>query len=319
MYNILRDFLNPNQIAVTGILVAFVLTFFGLKFPFPFLPVDHGREFAVNGALSKGKTRGVGFTFVLVFVACSLLFMPIDREYIIYCILILAVMLSGYLDDAAKTPWNEYKKGLIDFVISAVTVWTFVNFNPDLLEIKIGNILVNIPAPLYIILGIILLWVSINVTNCSDGVDGLCAGLSCVVISSYAVIFAKELGYYVIADFIFVSVLLAYLYFNSSPSSMLMGDAGSRALGFYIALITMKTGHPLVYILLALVLIVDGGTGLVKVSLKRFLKISILTNIRTPLHDHARRNKGWSDTQVVTRYIIMQIICAAIVCIIVSV
>ncbi len=318
MYNILRNFLNPNQIAVIGILVAFVLTFFGLKFPFPFLPVDHGREFAVNGALSKGKTRGVGFTFVLVFVACSMFFMPIDIEYIIYCILILAVMLSGYLDDAAKTPWNEYKKGIIDFVISAVTVWTFVNFNSDLLEIKIGNILVDIPAPIYIVLGIILLWVSINVTNCSDGVDGLCAGLSCVVISSYAVIFAKELGYYVIANFIFVSVLLAYLYFNSSPSSMLMGDAGSRALGFYIALITMKTGHPFVYILLALVFIVDGGAGLVKVALKRFLKISILTNIRTPLHDHARKNKGWSDTQVVTRYIIMQIVCAAIVYILVS-
>lgn len=317
MYNILRNFLNPNQIAVIGILVAFVLTFFGLKFPFPFLPVDHGREFAVNGALSKGKTRGVGFTFVLVFVACSMFFMPIDIEYIIYCILILAVMLSGYLDDAAKTPWNEYKKGIIDFVISAVTVWTFVNFNSDLLEIKIGNILVDIPAPIYIVLGIILLWVSINVTNCSDGVDGLCAGLSCVVISSYAVIFAKELGYYVIANFIFVSVLLAYLYFNSSPSSMLMGDAGSRALGFYIALITMKTGHPFVYILLALVFIVDGGAGLVKVALKRFLKISILTNIRTPLHDHARKNKGWSDTQVVTRYIIMQIVCAAIVYILV--
>lgn len=319
MYNILRNFLEPNQIAIAGILVAFLFTFVGLKFPFPFLPVDHGREFAINGALSKGKTRGVGFTFVLVFVACSLIFMPVDREYIIYCILILAVMLSGYLDDAAKTPWNEYKKGIIDLAISAVTVWTFVNFNPDLLEIKIGSILVDIPMPLYIVLGIILLWVSINVTNCSDGVDGLCAGLSCVVISSYAVIFAKELGYYVIADFIFVSVLLAYLYFNSSPSSMLMGDAGSRALGFYIALITMKTGHPLVYILLALVFIFDGGAGLVKVSLKRFLKISILTNIRTPLHDHARKNKGWSDTQVVTRYIIMQIICAVIVCIIVSV
>ena len=63
---------------------------------------------------------------------------------------------------------------------------------------------------------------------------------------------------------------------------MLMGDAGSRALGFYIAIIAMKTGHPLAYILLALVLILDGGLGLVKVSLKRFLKISILTNTRTP-------------------------------------
>ena len=228
-------------------------------------------------------------------------------------------MLRGYLDDASKTPWNEYKKGIIDLAISIMTMWTFVNYNPGLLKIHIGTFIIDIPVPVYFILGIILLWVSINVTNCTDGVDGLCASLCCVVISSFTVIFAKELGYYVITGFIFVSVLLAYLYFNSSPSSMLMGDAGSRALGFYIAIIAMKTGHPLAYILLALVLILDGGLGLVKVSLKRFLKISILTNTRTPLHDHARKNKGWSDTQVVFRYIIFQIICALIAYIIVAI
>ena len=53
MYYILNQIMNPNQIAMIGVLVAFILTFLGLKFPFSFLPVDHGREFAVNGALSK--------------------------------------------------------------------------------------------------------------------------------------------------------------------------------------------------------------------------------------------------------------------------
>lgn len=80
----------------------------------------------------------------------------------------------------------------------------------------------------------------------------------------------------------------------------------------------MKTGHPISYILLAIVLIIDGGLGLVKIFLKRFLKISILVNTRTPLHDHARKNKGWSDTQVVFRFIIMQIVAAMIGYIIIS-
>ena len=56
MYNILSGCLNPNQITMIGILAAFLLTFICLKFPFPFLPVDQGREFAVNGGLSKGMT-----------------------------------------------------------------------------------------------------------------------------------------------------------------------------------------------------------------------------------------------------------------------
>ena len=75
-----------------------------------------------------------------------------------------------------------------------------------------------------------------------------------------------------------------------------MGDAGSRALGFFIAVLAMKSGHPLIYILLALVLIIDGGLGLVKIFLLRFLKIHVLKNTLTPIHDHVRKNKDWSDT-----------------------
>lgn len=310
MYNILLEVMTPAQIAMIGVLVSFLLTFLGLKFPFPFLPVDQGRAYAVNGALSKGKTRGVGLTFVLSFVVCSLLFTPFELEYLIYCILLLAIMLSGYLDDASEKPWSDYKKGFIDLLLSIMAVWTFLNFNSN--EIHFGSMVFSIPTPLYFILGIILIWVSINVTNCSDGVDGLCANICCVVIISFAVIFSNELRNYVSISFMMIGVLLAYLYFNSSPSSMLMGDAGSRALGFYIAVIAMKTGNPFMYIILAFMLILDGGIGLVKVFLLRFLKIRILTNTRTPLHDHARKNKHWSDSQVVFRFTLWQILIGVV-------
>ncbi|MCI5639942.1 MAG: phospho-N-acetylmuramoyl-pentapeptide-transferase [Lachnospiraceae bacterium] len=316
MYYILEQFLNPNQIAMIGVLVAFLLTYLGLKFPFPFLPVDQGREYAVNGALSRGKTRGVGLTFVCTFIVSCLLFMPLTREYIIYCILLFAMMLSGYLDDAAKTPWSDYKKGAIDLILSIMTVVTYLNFNSS--DLRFGSATLHLPVPVYFILGIILLWVSINVTNCSDGVDGLCGSLCCVVIASFALLFPGILGNYVIAALLFVATLLAYLCFNSKPSTMLMGDAGSRALGFFIAVLAMKSGHPLLYILLALMLIIDGGLGLVKVFLLRFLKIHILKNTLTPIHDHVRKNKDWSDTQVVFRFTIFQVMFAALAYIIVS-
>ena len=81
MYYILNQIMNPNQIAMIGVLVAFILTFLGLKFPFSFLPVDHGREFAVNGALSKGKTRGVGLTFVCSFIISCFVYANGQRVY----------------------------------------------------------------------------------------------------------------------------------------------------------------------------------------------------------------------------------------------
>jgi phospho-N-acetylmuramoyl-pentapeptide-transferase len=166
----------------------------------------------------------------------------------------------------------------------------------------------TLPVPVYFVLGVVLLWVSVNVTNCTDGVDGLCASLCIVVMGGFTVLFSDTLGQYGIAALMFVAVLLSYLYFNSKPSSMLMGDAGSRALGFFLAVLAMKSAHPIAYIALALVVIIDGGIGLVKIFLKRFFKISILKNTLTPLHDHVRKNMGWSDTQVVFRFCIYQII-----------
>ncbi|WP_310601564.1 phospho-N-acetylmuramoyl-pentapeptide-transferase [Anaerosporobacter sp.] len=316
MYKIWSNYLNTNQIVMIGIVVAFIMTFLALKHPLPFLPSDKGREYALNGALSKGKIRGVGLTFVVCFLICSFLFLPIDREYIIYAILLFGAMLSGYLDDASDTAWNEYKKGLIDLILSVIAILTFIDFNST--TIYIGTWELILPKVVYVILGIILFWVSINVTNCTDGVDGLCGSVSCVVLISFATIFSQTLGKYAMANFLFVAVLLAYLYFNTSPSSMLMGDAGSRAIGFFIAIIAIKTQHPLIYILLAGVFIIDGGLGLVKVFLLRFLKIRILKNTLTPIHDHVRKNFHWSDTQVVMRFLIIQALLAVVAYVIVA-
>lgn len=92
-----------------------------------------------------------------------------------------------------------------------------------------------------------------------------------------------------------------------------MGDAGSRTMGLFISIAALKTGRPALYLPVALVLILDGGLGLIKVALLRFLKIRILKNTRTPLHDHVRKNWGWSNTQTVFRFAIIQIILAAAV------
>ena len=62
-----------------------------------------------------------------------------------------------------ETPWSDYKKGAIDLVISIVTVITFVNYNST--TIYFGSMSLTIPKVVYIILGIILIWISINVTN----------------------------------------------------------------------------------------------------------------------------------------------------------
>ena len=289
MIQMLTSVIGQRGVDAMAFLLAFALTALTDSIFRDKLPHDHGRAFAVNGELSKGKARGSGLIFVLCIALVSLAFLPFNTEYVVYNVLLIASMLSGYLDDAAETAWNEYKKGIIDFVIAVLAGVTYLNFNGCGVHFLQWSF--TLPYAVYLLLIVILIWASINVVNCTDGVDGLSASLAVVTIGTY---------------------LLAYLWLNAKPSSLLMGDAGSRAMGFFIAMLSLKCGHPFAFLLAAIVFIADGSLGILKISLKRFLHIWILKNTLTPLHDHVRKRKGWSDEQVVARWLILQCVASAL-------
>ena len=307
--------IDQDVVSFIGIMAAFFLTCIFMVKCSGLLPKDAGRAYAHDGKLSAGKPRGAGFIFVLVFLGVSLLFGDITRENLIYLVLITAAMMTGFLDDCAKTPWGEYKKGLLDFLIAVMIAVTFVNFNSTTVYLAMTNQTIEIPPLIFGLLTVILVWVSINVTNCSDGVDGLSGTLSIISLLTLYIIMKlagtdMEFGYFVL---LFVTCILGYLWFNATPSILMMGDAGSRAMGLVIAIAALKCRSPFLYLLAALVLILDGGLGLVKVALLRFLKIKILANTRTPLHDHVRKVWNWSNTQAVYRFAIIQIVISVAV------
>lgn len=304
-----------SLLAFGGILFAFAVTIFATAKLSPYLPKDAGREFAHDGKLSAGKPRGAGIIFVLAFVVSALLFAPINVEVLIYLILIGISMLTGFLDDASKNPWGEYKKGFLDLCVASLVALTFLKYNSTVVELGLFHIKFILHPVVYALLTVVLVWVSVNVTNCSDGVDGLSGTLTIIsIMTIYLVDRIKGIS----EDFSFLILLFAvcilgYLWYNATPSKLMMGDAGSRAMGLFISIAILKTGCPFLFIPIALVLILDGGLGLVKVSLLRFFKVRIMQNIRTPLHDHVRKVWDWSNTQTVFRFAIIQIIVAAAV------
>lgn len=302
-----------NNIQVTsflGIMAAFLFTCLFINLFYSKLPTDQGRDFAHDGKLSAGKPRGAGFVFIVVFIGAAVLFGKVTTENIIYLILVFAAMLTGFLDDCSKAPWGEYKKGLLDLAIAVMLAITVINFNGTTINIISLDLTIEVPKIIYGILAVILVWVSINVTNCSDGVDGLSGTLTMTTLMTLYIVMellhvATDFSYNIL---LFVVCILGYLWFNATPSKLMMGDAGSRAMGLFIAIAALKTGCPILYIPAAIVLILDGGLGLIKVALLRFLKIHILKNTRTPLHDHVRKVKNWSNTQAVFRFVIIQIV-----------
>ena len=321
----LMNGMDAKYIALAGIMFCFIFTVLMLKVFQDKLPRDLGRDYAFNGKKSAGKPRGAGFIFISVFLAGSILFVSLNREIAIYLLLTFAAMMTGFLDDCSRSPWGEYKKGLLDFLIAILLTVTFLKLNQrsNTIYLALTKQEYTIPVWLFAILSVVLIWVSINVTNCSDGVDGLSGSLTITTLTSVGIInFIKKqnnllgssaynrLNYIIL---LFIICLLGYLWFNATPSRLMMGDAGSRAMGIFIAVVVLKTRSPLLYLAVALVLILDGGLGLLKVSLMRFCKVKILQNVRTPLHDHVRKVRGWSNTQTVFRFVIIQVMVSAMI------
>lgn len=308
---------NQPVIAAMGLLIAFACTCYFMSACSGLLPRDAGREFAHDGKLSAGKPRGAGIIFILVFVIATFIFAPVNPEIVIYLILIAAEMLTGYLDDAAKHPWGELRKGLLDLAIAVVLAFTYLNFNSSTIDIATLGLQIELPPLVFGLLTVILVWGSINVTNCSDGVDGLSGTLAIVTLSTFYVIdnIKGNQDEFTFLILMFSICILGYLWYNATPSRLLMGDAGSRAMGIFISIAALKSGSPVLYIPAAVVFILDGGLGLLKLALIRFCHIHILKNVRTPLHDHVRKTMGWSNTQTVCRFAIIQIVVSvSVIC-----
>lgn len=128
-----------SLLALAGIIFAFGVTVAATAKLQGALPKDHGREYAYDGAKSAGKPRGAGIIFVLAFAGAAALFAPMDAERIIYLILIVICMMTGFLDDASEKPWGELRKGFLDLCVAALTAMTFLKYNPKTIELAFSR------------------------------------------------------------------------------------------------------------------------------------------------------------------------------------
>jgi len=307
----------------TGLILCWLLTWWLLPVLSKYLPRDRGRQFAVQSDAAVGKPTGAGVIFVSIYLIICLLVLPMTLQFTLILLSLLLAMLFGYLDDRAKLAWSEYKKGAIDLLLAILAAAAFCQFEATPVWLPLTKMIILVPPVYFIPIAGILIWTAINATNCTDGVDGLSGTLAILALLSLGSLLYFVVGHKVVASYLLlphyadgakwailafsmVGSLAGYLWFNAHPSSLLMGDAGSRALGLLIGVLVISTGNPFIIFIVAGVLLVNGGTGLIKVALLRFLKIGIFGKIRFPLHDHYRHNSGWSNTQVLIRFALLQ-------------
>ncbi|NVP24075.1 hypothetical protein [Treponema phagedenis] len=324
----LRLFQSFTVLIGISLYLGFCLTAFILPKMYRFLPKDRGREFTLTPEAAAGKPTGGGVVFISIFVLMIFILIIPSVTQIVVLILTWLAMLTGYLDDKADVSWGEYKKGALDFLLSIATTIVLYHFYfHDKVSYWVPFITgqVSVHPVVFFIISTIIIWTSINTTNCTDGVDGLSSTLVLMALLSLGVVFYFLLGNIKVSEYLLIpfiqdgaqwallsfslsGVLMGYLWHNAFPSSVLMGDAGSRALGFFIGVLVLVSGNPFLLLMTSSVILINGGTGLLKIVMLRFFHIKIFSSIRFPLHDHMRKSRKWSPMQVQIKFMIIQLL-----------
>lgn len=227
-----------------------------------------------------------------------------------------SLAVIGVLDDLGSLQGREQRAltrraKLAGFlVIGAAAAWGLYHY----LELNA----VNIPydgrreldwAYLPIALGVIVL--TAGGVAVTDGLDGLVAGAGAIAYGAYGFMALYQDQTYLGAFcFIVVGALLGFLWSNSYPARMFMGDSGALPLGGGLAVVAFMTGQWLVLPLIGIVFVIDGLSVALQVGYfrisggKRIFKMA-------PVHHHFEQI-GWSEVQVTQRFWIVGALGAAV-------
>lgn len=277
------------------------------------------REEGPSGHQKKAGTPTMGG--LIIFVAISVPFLILaDYDWKAVGVFATAVGLAtiGFIDDWTKVVRKRSlglsgKGKLLGMVAVSAILWWIVTQQADLestVHLRTLNVTIDL-GPLYPIwIYLVVAFVS-NAVNLTDGLDGLAAGVSAIVLMAYIGITFRLTG---ASDLTLLAACgvggcVGFLWYNAHPATVFMGDTGSLGLGGLIAALAIVTKTEELLLLIGGVFVVEAVSVIIQVfSFKTFRKRVFLM---APLHHHFEM-KAWSETKIILRFWIVAIACSAI-------
>jgi phospho-N-acetylmuramoyl-pentapeptide-transferase len=154
-----------------------------------------------------------------------------------------------------------------------------------------------------------------NAVNLTDGLDGLAAGASAIVLvamAGVAFIIGRNTSDPGITDLMVIAgcvggAALGFLWYNTFPADVFMGDTGSLGLGGAVAGLAVMTGTELVLLIIGGLFVLEAGSVAAQVISYKLFKRRVL--LMAPLHHHFEL-KAWSETKIIVRFWIVAAIFA---------
>lgn len=309
-------------------------------------------DIGLDTHLAKGKTPTMGgVIIILATVIPAILWMRIDNIYtwmIIFVMLVLGGV--GFIDDYIKVVKKD-KSGLhgwvkiggqitVGVIIGALLYWypAFQEFNtlstvPFLKNVNIDYAifgetlgwLIYIPVVIFIITAVS------NAVNLTDGLDGLASGTSAIAgfilgIFAYVsgrvdfsgfldIMYLPGSGELTIFAASLVGACLGFLWYNTHPASVFMGDTGSLAIGGVLGTLALMIHKELLLPIICGIFFVETLSVIIQTTWFKYTKrkygIGRRVFLMTPIHHHFEK-LGWPEPKIVVRFWIIAILLGII-------
>ncbi len=328
-----------------AITALFIAMFFGPMIIRLLRRYQIGEEIRIEGPQSHLSKKGTptmgGLIILLSVVVATLLWGNLTNMYLLLIFFATLTMgLVGFVDDYLKAV-QKMKKGLIGrykligqisvgaliaSVIYFHPVFTGLHSNtsvPFFKNLEIDFQVFYIPLVIFVLTG------ASNAVNLTDGLDGLAAGLSAVAFMAFGAIAyvssnvnmsdylniiylpgSQEITVFCLALF---GASIGFLWYNSYPAEVFMGDTGSLALGSALGTAAILLKKEFLLLLIGGIFIAEVVSVIIQTTWFKYTKKRYGEGRRVfrmaPFHHHFEL-KGWPETKVVVRFWIIGILLA---------
>lgn len=288
-------------------------------------------HFSKAGTPTMGGLMIIGSTFFTTILLANL-----SNPYVwIVLFVLISFGALGFLDDYKKVSKNNYKgisgktklviQSLVSFV-ACLAIMYFTPTNSTTLSFPFFKTLVIDLGYFYLPFVMVVIIGSSNAVNLTDGLDGLAIGTIIIATAAFAIIcylvgntiyssylqitHVSQVGELTVLCAAIIGSGLGFLWYNSQPAEVFMGDTGSLGLGGAIGTISVITKHELVLCIIGGIFVIETLSVIIQVAyFKKTGGKRIF--LMAPIHHHFEK-KGWPESKVVIRFWILAIIFALI-------
>ena len=297
--------------------------------------------------LSKKGTPTMGGLMIILVIDLTVLLWAQWNTHIQLTLLSMIVLCGlGFYDDFAKITKQSAAHGAAEILklIVQFSLAGFIAFYLWRLPAT-RSLVADVMVPFYkhpvltgvagTVAGLVLVTLTIvgssNAVNLTDGLDGLAIGCT-IMVSFVFLIFTYVAGNYLLAKYLQVPFVngageltvfcaaiigagLGFLWYNCHPAKVFMGDTGSLPLGGVLGIIAVLIHQPLVLVIAGGVFVAEAVSVMIQRGWFKYTRRKYGEGRRiflmAPLHHHFEK-KGWYESQVVTRFYILSVLCAVI-------